>query len=1342
MRKSPYFKRAPRLKLAMPSGRMVVHRPKAEPSEPKFSFESMIIPIFLTLATVGIMYYISKTMYNSASYAIFMMAMSIPMLGSYIATIVIHFRKKKTYRLEVEQLHNEYYEQIKKHHAEIEDLKNRQSQFLRDKDPNPQDCVRRIADRKSSLWERAYNSEDFMDLRFGLGSRPFQLEIEVPAQDGYDVNPLIAEAQKLQTDYRELQNVPVSIPLQEKRVVGLVGDRGDILEMARVLALQLVTHQSPEEVKLVTAYTENESEQWGWMKWLPHVWDEDRERRYAAEGKLMAQKLFEQLYSKLNIRRLEQEGKDNTDVTHIPEYVFFLPSLALLEDDSLLPLILKQGDAIGASAVLMAPAKEALPMECELIVEVRDGVAQLYETFSNDEDEVVYFTGSEKIAIDHFSLIEAQNMSRMIAPLRVKQSSADVIPKVLSFLDMYGVKRVEELDVINKWNENRYPDTLPVPIGVREGRKPVYLNIHDKIEKKGHGPHGLMAGTTGSGKSEVIQSMILSLAATYHPHDMAFMLIDYKGGGMSNTFQGLPHVVANITNLEDRNLINRAKISLRAELERRQKLFNRAGNIQHIDEYFKSEWKTKEPLPHLFIIIDEFAQLKKDQPEFMDELISIAAIGRTLGVHLLLATQKPAGVVDDKIWSNSRFRVCLRVQDDNDSREMIKIPNASSINVPGRAYFQVGNNEVLEYFQSAWSGAGYHPENDEENNIVTISEVKLDGTDEVQKKIKTDSITAEKQIQVLIRYMMEEAEKNGVQPLPGPWLQPLPESLPITRLVDTDHWTSDRWNEEEKWMEPAAGIIDDVENQDQYPLHIDLKEGHLMAFGMPGTGKTTFLQSVLLSLFHHHGPRDLYTYIIDFSRQMKDFSRFPQVGGVVHEEDSEKMQRLFRYFLKELQVRKELFSNEGVSSLETYRSITKKSLPVLLLCIDGYHRFRSTFEFENEKLETILREGATYGILVFVTANQTNDMYERYRSNFTSMVAFELADPTDYYYAVGRPNFEAVNLPEGRGFVKGHNPPHIFQAMLPYNGGSELEKVSFIRELSGKMMEEAKNERAKPIQMLPSEISLNQLLDEFPPADTKLLPYGIDVEDLDIQSLDLDDADHVFVTGRVESGKTSLLQSLSLSMMYQYRPDQIDLYLVEMEPQSKGIMSMASFPHVKGYATDFMQAKELFNDIAAKMDERKTDSLSFGWGSGQEDNAYSPVVIVIDDAENFMQQMNMDFEIKDHLEKLTRGARQKNIHFMMAGSLTSMNSYMHDAWFMNIKKKFAGFLLGSTLSNDLYFFNMRLPHAETDKELPAGDGYIIKGKHTRIKAALPFISAEEQHQWESIVREKNQVLEM
>jgi S-DNA-T family DNA segregation ATPase FtsK/SpoIIIE len=767
MRKSPYFTRSPRVKLALPTGKIVIHRPKAEPMEPKFSFETMIIPIFLTIATVGIMYYLSKTIYNSAVYAIFVLAMSIPLLGSYIATIVLYFRRKKKYRAEVERLHEEYLEQLGRHRQEIEAIREQQTKFLREKDPNPDECMRRIHERKSSLWERATDAEDFLHLRIGLGMRPFIISIQFPTQDGYDIHPLIAEAQKVGDDYREVTNVPVSIPLRDKRVVGLVGDRQEILELSRILTLQLATHHSPEEVKLVSMYSEQEREEWRWMRWLPHVWDPEREFRYIAEGQGMTRSLSESLYTTLNMRKLKKDADDKKK-RHVPEYVFFLPHLSLFENDPLLPLLLKQGDTVGACTFLMSSRKETLPMECELIIEVKDGIARLYETFASD-DKKKSFTGQEKVALDHFSLQEAKEMARALSPLRVKQSTAGVIPKVLTFLDMYRVNRVEELDVVSRWEQNRYPLTLPVPIGVREGGKPVKLNIHDKIEKGGHGPHGLMAGTTGSGKSEVIQSLILSLAATYHPHELAFMLIDYKGGGMSNTFEGLPHVVATITNLEDVNLINRAKISLRAELERRQKLFNMAG-IQHIDEYFRSDWRFKEPLPHLFIIIDEFAQLKKDQPEFMDELISIAAIGRTLGVHLLLATQKPAGVVDEKIWSNARFRICLRVQDDNDSREMIQIPNASTINVPGRAYFQVGNNEVLEYFQSAWSGADYRPEEETETEEIEIAEIRLDGSVVRQNAVRIEGDGKRKQIQVIIDYIKEEARKHDIVPLPGPWL--------------------------------------------------------------------------------------------------------------------------------------------------------------------------------------------------------------------------------------------------------------------------------------------------------------------------------------------------------------------------------------------------------------------------------------------------------------------------------------------------------------------------------------------------------------------------------------------
>ncbi|MED0668924.1 type VII secretion protein EssC [Aneurinibacillus aneurinilyticus] len=1322
MRKSPYFTRSPRVKLALPTGKIIVHRPKAEPMEPKFSFETMIIPIFLTVATVGIMYYLSKTLYNSAMYAIFIMAMSIPMLGSYIATIVLFFRRKKKHRAEVAQIHEEYLQQLEVHRREIESIREQQTKFLREKDPNPEDCMRRIHDRHSSLWERAVYSEDFLHARIGLGTRPFKITVQLPMQDGYDIHPLIAEAQKLGTDYSEVTNVPVSIPLREKRVVGLVGERADVVELARVLALQLATHHSPEEVKIVCAYPEQESVDWNWMRWLPHMWDQDREFRYIAEGKRIAHDLFERMYSTLNFRKLRKSAEDKKEY-HVPEFVFFLPQLSMFEDDALLPLLLKQGDTVGACTFLMSSKKETLPMECQLIIEVKDGVARLYETFSSD-DKANSFTGREQVALDRFSLQEARGMARSIAPLRVKQSTAGVIPKVLTFLDMYQVNRVEELDVAARWEQNRYPLTLPVRIGVREGGKAVELNIHDKIEQNGHGPHGLMAGTTGSGKSEVIQSIILSLAATYHPHEMAFMLIDYKGGGMSNTFEGLPHVIATITNLEDPNLINRAKVSLRAELERRQKIFNMAGNIQHIDEYFRSDWRFREPLPHLLIVIDEFAQLKKDQPEFMDELISIAAIGRTLGVHLLLATQKPAGVVDEKIWSNSRFRICLRVQDDGDSREMIQIPNASTINVPGRAYFQVGNNEVLEYFQSAWSGASYQPEEETQAEQIEIAEIMLDGSTRRQKVIKTEGDSRRKQIQVIIDYMKEEAQKRSIKPLPGPWLEPLPERLPLSRMVDVQSWSRKGWEVEEDWLQPKIGIIDDVENQAQYPLRIDLNEGHFIAYGMPGSGKTTLIQSTMLSLFFGHAPADLYVYIIDFSRQMKEWARFPHVGGVVHEEETEKMRRLFRFLLKELVLRKEQFSNEGVSSLRSYRKITQQRVPALLLVIDGYQRFRTQFVEENEQLEVLLREGASYGIVVLVTANQTSDMYDRYRNNFVSAVSFELADQTDYYFAVGRPSFAVSSLPEGRGFVKGHNPPHAFQCMLPHDGADEWEKTAFFRHLADRMGMEWQGEPAKKIAMLPKEINWEQLLDRFPTKDSGALPYGIDTEDLSLQSIRLEDADHVLVTGRVESGKTSLLQTLILSINRQYNPEEIDVFLIELEAKRTGIMNFSHLPHVKGHATDLSGAKQVLEQAVSIIEEAQASTYGNDWTDSVEENSYRPLVIIIDDAENFMQQTNMDFESKSYLEKLTKEARKKNIHFLMAGSLASMNSYMHEPWMMNIKKKFVGFLLGSTLSTDLYFFNMRLPHAETDKELPTGDGFVIKGKHMKVKIAKPYKKAK------------------
>src|SRR5699024_8070581 len=253
------------------------------------------------------------------------------------------------------------------------------------------------------------------------------------------------------------------------------------------------------------------------------------------------------------------------------------------------------------------------------------------------------------------------------------------IPEAVTFLEMYEVEHVEDLQIGARWNDSETYRSLAVPLGLRGKEDLVQLNLHEKA----HGPHGLIAGTTGSGKSEIIQSYILSLAVNFHPYEVGFLLIDYKGGGMANLFKDLPHLLGTITNLDGAQSM-RALASIKAELERRQRLFGE-HDVNHINQYQKlfKEGEASEPMPHLFLISDEFAELKEEQPDFMKELVSTARIGRSLGIHLILATQKPSGVVDDQIWSNSKFKLALKVQDARDSNEILKTPDAAEITLPG-----------------------------------------------------------------------------------------------------------------------------------------------------------------------------------------------------------------------------------------------------------------------------------------------------------------------------------------------------------------------------------------------------------------------------------------------------------------------------------------------------------------------------------------------------------------------------------------------------------------------------------------------------------------------------------
>lgn len=548
------------------------------------------------------------------------------------------------------------------------------------------------------LWNRDPHHADFLFQRLGTGDIPFQVDVEIPRSRFSLQKDLLQEKPaELKKQFSQLHHVPVGIDLGQDLLVGVVGGAGKkgAVPVVYSLLAGLAANCCYTDVKVGMVCSASDSQtlaQWSFVKWLPHIWNEARTSRYFAAGKTEASDVF---YELCNVLRARVDSAAAGTVQHKPHYVLFVEDASLLEGELITKYLYARDPSLGITTVLLASRCEDLPNACECIIENTARFSGILYPMKDVR---------RPVAFDTPSLEEMRRQAHTLAGLRVHElENGAEIPDRLDFLAMYGVRTLDQLHIAERWRKNRTYTSMRVPIGVKAGGSLCCLDIHEKF----HGPHGLIAGTTGSGKSETLQTYILSLALNFSPEDVGFFVIDFKGGGMANLFSGLPHMMGQISNLSG-NQVRRAMISIKSENRRRQRLFNEydVNNINQYTRLYKSG-ESRQPIPHLFIIIDEFAELKREEPEFMRELISVAQVGRSLGVHLLLATQKPSGTVDDNIWSNAKFRLCLRVQDRQDSNDMLHKPDAAFITQAGRGYLQVGNDEIYEQFQSGWSGAVY-----------------------------------------------------------------------------------------------------------------------------------------------------------------------------------------------------------------------------------------------------------------------------------------------------------------------------------------------------------------------------------------------------------------------------------------------------------------------------------------------------------------------------------------------------------------------------------------------------------------------------------------------------------
>ncbi|MCD7817852.1 MAG: type VII secretion protein EssC, partial [Lachnospiraceae bacterium] len=631
------------------------------------------------------------------------------------------------------------------------------------------------------------------------------------------------------------------------------------------------------------------------------------------------------------------------------------------------------------------------------------------------------------------------------------------------------------LNIMSRWKENNPVLSLQAPIGVNSDGDLFYLDLHENA----HGPHGLVAGMTGSGKSEFIITYVLSLAVNYSPDDVAFILIDYKGGGLVGAFDNeqyrLPHLAGTITNL-DGAAINRSLLSIQSELRRRQVIFNEARRVSNegtmdIYKYQKlyRNGVVSEPIPHLMIISDEFAELKTQQPEFMTQLISTARIGRSLGVHLILATQKPSGVVNDQIWANSKFKVCLKVQDRADSMDMLKRPDAAELVETGRFYLQVGYNELFELGQSAWCGAPYYPSDTLE--VETDESVQMiDHLGNVIEEVKparkvANSGDARKQIVEIAQYISQIANEENLHARPL-WMPEIPAVITVDQMKEKYRYQDDIL------LNPVIGEVDDPFNQSQRLLTLPLSEiGNAVCYGVAGSGKETFVTALLYSLYESHSSDFLNTYILDFGAEtLRMFEKAPQTGDVIVAGEEEKTASLFRYLQREITRRKKLFADVGGDFL-SYCKTGKNDIPNIVVVINNYTNFAEQFEALDERMASITRDCSKYGVFFILTCVSSSGIRYKLRQNFPLVYVLQQNDKMDYASLLGNTGGVYPSQIAGRGIYRDKD---VYEFQTAYVSDHPENTGDAVRAFCEKLTQ-TEQIKAMPVPMLPKAVQKKHL---------------------------------------------------------------------------------------------------------------------------------------------------------------------------------------------------------------------------------------------------------------------------
>lgn len=1253
----------------MPSGQLQVQPPpQIQPSEGAAGVAMNAIPM---LGSLGSIVLVAGLGGRSDNQALRFIAAGMFLFATLGFIVVQIDRQRKQRQQQVTGSRTEYLRYLSTVRTVARDAADQQRRALSWIHPEPA-ALPALAEDRTRVWERSAADPAFLQVRYGVCAQPLALDLVPPEGAPIDdVDPASASAlHRLLVVHRLQPDLPASIDLRAFDRIEICGGEEDARSMARALLCSATTFASPENLQVAVLATEATLAHWDWVKWLPHA--HSQHHNDAVGPARMVTTSLTDLAAMLppDIGERPRFGADERPA--IPHVVLITDGAELPPGNHLIP-----SDGLHGLTVIDLPARwgeldsaTALRLELEEQAPVAGSPATTVPLVA-----VRLRTEPVRAKGDLCSVANAEALARRLTPLFTPSAGAAVgddavdITAPTDFMDLLGLGDVFTFDPAAAWRSRPSRDRLRVPIGVGDATTPVHLDIKESAQQ-GMGPHGLVIGATGSGKSEFLRTLVLGLAMTHSPEQLNMVLVDFKGGATFAGMSEMPHVSAVITNLaQELTLVDRMQDALSGEMVRRQEMLREAGNFASIRDYERARTSGDPagaglpPLPSLFIVVDEFSEMLSAKPEFIDLFVAIGRLGRSLGLHLLLASQRLEEGRLRGLESHLSYRIGLRTFSSQESRAVLGVPDAYELPaVPGLGYLKPDPTQLTRFKAAYVSGP---PETGRRRVTrdgggklrgilpFTISEVQTFDDPANDDQPAPDQPPAAGDSTSLLDIAVRRMDGHGPA-AHAVWLPPLdaPDTLDALMPDLAPHpelgLVSMQWRQVGNLTIPL-GTVDRPREQRRDTLTISLSgsAGHVAVVGGPRSGKSTLLRTIVTSLSLTSTPLETQFYVLDFGGgTFAPMTALPHVAGVGSRSEPEVVRRILAEVRGIVDRRESYFRTQGIDSIETYRSRRAQGRADdgygdVFLVIDGWGTLRADFDDLELEVQQLAGRGLTFGLHVVTASTRWPDFRAAMRDLLGTRLELRLGDAIDSEIDRKVAALVPVNRP-GRGLVPGKL--HFLGGLPRIDGDPSAATLGDgVDELISAVAKAWRGPAGPKLRLLPDRIALDDVraLTGTPPPRQLLL--AINEKELAPVALDVDAEPHLLLFGDGKSGKSTLLRTYCQEIMRTRTPAEAQIVVVDYR---RSLLGEVPEDYLLNYLTSATQAQPAMNDLATYLQNRlpgpdvTPDQLrNRSWWTGAE------VFVVVDDYDLVATQQSSPIAL---LQPLMAQARDVGLHVVLA----------------------------------------------------------------------------------------------